>query len=114
MSLIVPPIRAKLVEQSRILADLLASEVEQIFSRLQSAEAEAMSRIQALAPVDEFDLKAAAKYLGLPARTLQRRIRDRLIAYRRDGRRVLFTRTALDEYRKAGLIRAQEGRPLPC
>lgn len=56
-----------------------------------------------MAPVDEFDLQAAANYHGFPARALQRRIRDRVIACRRDGRKNAFF---IEKHRDIATIRA--------
>ena len=94
-------------------AAILTEEVGHVVARLRAAEKEAHARIAAMAPTEEFDVPAAAKYLGISSSTLRRRVGERAIAYRRDGARLLFTHAALDEYRQRNRVLAREGAPLP-
>ena len=79
--------------------------------RLREAEREALERIQQIAP-NEYDYAAAASYLSIPRRTLERRVADRKISFRKDGKRVLFTHSALEQYKTTLTTNRREPRPL--
>lgn len=79
---------------SAALRDQLQAAVHMIDEKT----AEALKRIEIHAP-DEMGYQEAAAYLSTTRRTLERRVKQRRIAYRKEGARVLFTRAALDEYR---------------
>lgn len=96
---------------TRAIADLLNEQVARALRSLREAEREALQRIQRIAP-NEYDYAAAASYLSIPRRTLERRVADRKISFRKDGRRVLFTRSALDQYKTALTTSRREPRPL--
>jgi excisionase family DNA binding protein len=95
----------------RAIADLLHEQAVRALGRLREAEREAMERIQQIAP-KEYDYAAAASYLSIPRRTLERRVADRKISFRKDGKRVFFTRSALDQYKTLLTTNRREQRPL--
>jgi excisionase family DNA binding protein len=94
------------------IADLIMVETAQTFDRLREAEREALARIASIAPV-EYDYERAADYLGVSVPTLERRVANREITFRRDGRRVFFTQSALDQFKAAHTTKRREPRPLP-
>ncbi|SRR5260221_10865841 len=96
---------------TRAIADLLNEQVSRTLQRLREAEREALERIQQISP-HEYDYDAAAIYLSIPRRTLERRVADRRISFRKDGKRVLFTKSALDKYRTTLTTNRREQRPL--
>ena len=96
---------------TRVIADLLYEQASSALRRLREAEREALEQIQQIAPRD-FDYAAAAKYLSIPRRTLERRVANREIAFRKDGKRVLFTKSALDQYKTTVTTNCRECRPL--
>lgn len=83
------------------ICEALATGAKAALARVNAEAEEAMQRIRDAAPVI-FDYDGAAAYLGMPRRTLERRVSERGIEFRRDGRSVTFTKTALDEYQKRG------------
>lgn len=95
----------------RRITDLITAQAHAALGRLELAETEAAERIAAIAPA-EYDYEAASRYLSTPRRTLERRVREKRIAYRKDGARVLFTRSALDEYRATLTVARRPIRPL--
>ena len=96
---------------TRAIADLLHEQVARALRSLREAEREALQRIQRIAP-NEYDYAAAASYLSIPRRTLERRVADRKISFRKDGKRVLFTRSALEQYKTTLTTHRREPRPL--
>ena len=102
-----------IAEYTRAIADLLNAETGQMLERLREAEMEAMARIGNIAPV-EYDYDGAAAYLRIPRRTLERRVSAHAITYRKDGQRVFFTKSALDQYMAGLVTKRRELRPLPC
>jgi len=107
------PIRERISKSVTRLTSVIEQAILDALDQVVCAKDEAVRRIADMAPVADFDLPQAAKYLGVSKRTLQRRVTERSIAYRREGGRLRFTLAALDEYRLAGTIGAREGRPLP-
>lgn len=95
----------------RAIAELLHEQAVRALWRLREAEREALERIQQIAP-SEYDYAAAASYLSIPRRTLERRVANRKISFRKDGKRVLFTRSALDQYKTTLTTNRREPRPL--
>lgn len=100
-----------IARHTRAIADLLHEHVSRALQRLHEAEREALDRIQQIAP-NEYDYDAAAIYLGIPRRTLERRVGDRKVSFRKDGKRVLFTKSALDQYKVTLTKNRREQRTL--
>ena len=96
---------------TRAIADLLHEHAARALMSLREAEREALQRIQQIAP-NEYDYDAAASYLSNPPRTLERRVADRKISFRKDGKRVFFTRSALDQYKTTLTTNRREPRTL--
>ena len=96
---------------TRAIAELLNEQVVRMLQRLRDAEREALERIQQICP-HEYNYDAAAIYLSIPRRTLERRVADRKLSFRRDGKRVVFTKSALDQYRTTLTTNRREPRPL--
>lgn len=96
---------------TRAIADLLHEQAARALQRLHEAERDALERIQQISP-NEYGYDAAASYLSIPRRTLERRVADREISFRKDGKRVLFTKSALDQYRTTLTTKRRERRPL--
>ena len=94
----------------RAIADLLHEQAMRALGRLREAEREALERIQQITP-NEYDYATAASYLSIPRRTLERRVADRKISFRKDGKRVLFTRSALEQYKTTLTTNRREPRP---
>ena len=103
---------ASITDHTKAIADLLNGEVERTLARLRAAEAEALERIAGIAPV-EYDYERAAAYLGVSVRTMEDRVARREITFRRDGRRVFFTQSSLDQFKAAHTTKRREPRPLP-
>ena len=93
------------------IADLLHGQAARALERLREAEREALQRIQHIAP-NEYDYATAATYLSIPRRTLERRVAKREITFRRDGKRVFFTRSALDQYKTMLITNHRERRTI--
>ncbi len=100
-----------IARHTRAITDLLHEEVLSVLQRLHEAEREALERIQQIAP-NEYDYNSAAIYLGIPRRTLERRVGDRKVSFRKDGKRVLFTKSALDQYKVTLTKKRREQRTL--
>ncbi|MEO6742690.1 MAG: excisionase family DNA-binding protein [Chthoniobacteraceae bacterium] len=96
---------------TRAIADLLYEQARNALGRLREAERETLERIQQTSPRD-YDYDAAAIYLAIPRRTLERRVADREISFRKDGKRVRFTKSALDQYKTTLTTNRRERRPL--
>lgn len=94
------------------IADLIMVETAQTFDRLREAEREALARIAGIAPV-EYDYERAAAYLGVSSKTLRRCAARRGITFRKNGRRVFFTQSALDQYKAAHTTKRREPPTLP-
>jgi excisionase family DNA binding protein len=94
---------------TRAITDLLQGQVTLVLQRLREAEREALERIQQIAPI-EYDYDSAATYLGIPRRTLERRVADRKVSFRKDGKSVLFTKSALDQYKATLTTNRRERR----
>ena len=103
---------ASITDHTKAIADLLNGEVERTLARLRAVEAEALERIAGIAPV-EYDCARAAAYLGVSSKTLRRCAAGRHITFRKDGRRVFFTQSSLDQYKAAHTTKRREPRPLP-
>ena len=103
---------ASITDHTKAIADLLNGEVERTLARLRDAEREALARIAGIAPV-EYDCARAAAYLGVSVRTMEDRVARREITFRRDGRRVFFTQSSLDQFKAAHTTKRREPRPLP-
>ena len=84
---------------SNEIARLIRLQADEALARVRAAEREAIERLQQVAPV-EYDYAAASAYTGISIPTLERRVASRLIKFRKDGRRVFFTKAALDEYKE--------------
>lgn len=98
-------------KHARAIADLIRNEAAAALARIAAAQEEALERVEQLTPAD-YDYAAASRYLGIPRRTLERRVRAHKISFRKDGQRVLFTRTALDEYKLQLTTNARPLKPL--
>jgi excisionase family DNA binding protein len=96
---------------TRAIADLLNEQVMRTLLRLREAEREALERIQQICP-HEYDYDEAAIYLSIQRRTLERRVADRRISFRREGKRVFFTKSALDQYKTTRTTNRREQRDL--
>lgn len=100
-----------IVAHTRAIAELLCEQATGAMLRLREAECEALERIQQIFPRD-YDYDAAALYLSIPRRTLERRVAERGISFRKDGKRVLFTKSALDQYKATATTNRRERRTL--
>ena len=96
---------------TRAIADLLNEQVMRTLLRLREAEREALERIQQICP-KEYDYDEAAIYLSIQRRTLERRVADRRISFRREGKRVFFTKSALDQYKATRTTNRREQRSI--
>lgn len=100
-----------IADHTKAITDLLNVEVMRTLEKLREAENEALERIRKIAPV-EYDYEAAAAYLSIRRRTLERRVARRQITFRKDGQRVLFTQSALDQYKMTLTTERREPRTL--
>lgn len=91
---------------------IIGDEVEAILQRLHAVEKDAHERITAVGPPVEFDYDGAAEYLHISRRSLERVVDARAIGFRRAGKRVFFTKAALDEYMQTGRVIARPVKPL--
>ena len=95
---------------TRAITDLLNEHVARTLGRLREAEREALERIQQICP-KEYNYDEATIYLSIQRRTLERRVADR-ISFRREGKRVFFTKSALDQYKTTRTTNRREQRAL--
>ena len=96
---------------TRAISDLLNGHVARTLGRLREAEREALKRIQQICP-KEYDYDEAAIYHSIQRRTLERRVADRRISFRKEGKRVFFTKSALDQYKATRTTNRREQRAL--
>lgn len=94
------------------IATAIDDEVKAIFQRLRALEDEARERIAASGPPVEFDYNGAANYLGSSRRFLEGLVAGHKIGFRRAGKRVFFSKVALDEYMQTGRVIARPVKPL--
>ena len=78
--------------------------------RLREAEREVLEQLQQIASRD-FEYDTSAKYLSIPRRTMERRVADREISFRKNGKRGLFAKSALDQYKMTITMNGRECRP---
>jgi hypothetical protein len=98
--------RLQIVEATGHILALVEQSFVDILEQLEAHAEKARLRINALAPPAELDAPAAAAQLSMSESTLRRRVKNREIAYRRDGVRLLFTQASLDEYRERATVPA--------
>ena len=91
------------------LAGALGAHVKARIAEIDAAAEAAKERLHHVAPV-EYDVLAAAKYLGIGERKLRQLVTDRALAYRRQGNRLRFPQSALDAYKASTERRAREPR----